>query len=67
MPATAAIDNETLDHLLSVVSDGLNIEQPPRFGSAFVQHQKSKSYLPNSRIAPSRPSSVSGYMRPPMS
>jgi hypothetical protein len=25
MPATAAIDNETLDHLLSVVDDSLNL------------------------------------------
>jgi hypothetical protein len=27
MPATAAIDNETLDHLLSVVDDGVNISR----------------------------------------
>jgi hypothetical protein len=26
MPAIAAIDNETLDHLLSVVDDGGNVE-----------------------------------------
>jgi hypothetical protein len=32
MPATAAIDNETLDHLLSVVNDGPNITSPRRFG-----------------------------------
>src|SRR5580700_10246059 len=32
MPATAAIDNETLDHLLSVVDDGANIAPPQRFG-----------------------------------
>src|SRR5579863_9033753 len=33
MPATAAIDNETLDHLLSVVNNGVNIASPPRFES----------------------------------
>jgi hypothetical protein len=32
MPATAAIDNETLDHLLSVVDDEANVECPQRFG-----------------------------------
>src|SRR5579863_3368040 len=32
MPATAAIDNETLDHLLSVVNEGSNIGPFPRFG-----------------------------------
>ena len=31
MPATAAIDNETLDHLLSVVDDSLNVTAAVRF------------------------------------
>ena len=30
MPATAAIDNETLDHLLSVVNDAPNVRMIPR-------------------------------------
>src|SRR5690606_9746164 len=32
MPATAAIDNETLDHLLSFVEDRPNIAPTRRFG-----------------------------------
>src|SRR5579862_1391945 len=38
MPATAAIDNETLDHLLSVVNDGPNIGATPRFERVFCAH-----------------------------
>jgi hypothetical protein len=67
MPATAAIDNETLDHLLSVVDDGLNIAPPQRFGRrAFVtgcaegktwmrgaspRMTDDRAYLTSSRIA----------------
>ena len=36
MPATAAIDNETLDHLLSVVNDGTNVSTLSRFARAEV-------------------------------
>ncbi len=48
MPATAAIDNETLDHLLSVVNDAPNIEQVPRFGSGFyvTPHRIDRVRLP---------------------
>ena len=62
MPATAAIDNETLDHLLSVVKGGISIGEHGRFGRAFV-----RPHLTSSRIARSKPSKVSGYIRPPMS
>jgi phage-related protein len=52
MPATAAIDNETLDHLLSVVSDGCNIAHAPRFGSCIRagigEANQSASAEPNS-------------------
>ncbi len=74
MPATAAIDNETLDHLLSVVNNGSNIEAPWRFGrrdlspidAVAAQYEGTRRYLPSSRIAPSSPSSVSGNIRLPM-
>ena len=36
LPATAAIDNETLDHLLSVVNDGTNVSTLSRFARAEV-------------------------------
>ena len=40
MPATAAIDNETLDHLLSVVNDGSNIGRMRRDSEdAFGRHR----------------------------
>src|ERR1700728_2081883 len=72
MPATAALDNETLDHLLSVVNDGRNIGHAPRFGRCIrpapaKPARRQIVYRPNSRIAPSSPSIVSGYIRPPMS
>ena len=67
MPATAAIDNETLDHLLSVVDDGTNIALSLRFGRRgfFTGDAEGKTwtrgpspcmgderaYLTNSRIA----------------
>src|SRR5271169_4451627 len=60
MPATAAIDNETLDHLLSVVNDGPSIQ-----GTTI--RKMHLPYRPSSRIAASSPSSVSGYIRPPSS
>ena len=36
LPATAAIDNETLDHLLSVVNDASNLRAFPRFARSEV-------------------------------
>jgi len=44
MPATAAIDNETLDHLLSVVEDTPMVGAPVRFAKAgFLLSQADES------------------------
>jgi hypothetical protein len=41
MPATAAIDNETLDHLLSVVDDAANLSGRAGFAKAALPHAHS--------------------------
>ena len=39
MPATAAIDNETLDHLLSVVDDGIQYRGSSRDSKSLILRQ----------------------------
>ena len=51
MPATAAIDNETLDHLLSVVNDGPNIEPQRRFGRCTCATPPPGSLDPDNELA----------------
>jgi len=58
MPATAAIDNETLDHLLSVVDDATNLGGAVRFAKAGLWSVSDRTSSPALRTIRLRPEQV---------